>query len=202
MANYNSPAAAHKPAHGGYPDPDAYLYENSALGKTTGETAQVQQPKTGGPLTQEFGVTKVAALLAVLLGLRASVEDGTIRYYHALCWSLDDALEDAGEKPSAFVGIRDYLYRKWPDFSGSIAFPVPGRGTDDEDEAVADHWMRRYSDGEELDFDDPGDVADAYYNSVDDGILHDCNFWIGAYGEKRKQLLQFMIDELTKEATQ
>lgn len=183
MANYNSPAAAHTAAHGGYP-------------------GQVQEPKAEGPLTQEFGAGRVSSLLSALVGVRASVEDGTHYTDVALCGLLEDALEDAGEKYSAFVGIRDYLYRKWPDFSGNVAYPVPGRGTDDEDEDVADHWMRRYSFGEELDFDDSGDVADAYYNSVDDGILHDNNFWVGAYGEKRKQLLQFMIDELTKEATQ
>lgn len=182
MANYNSPAAAHKPAHGGY------------LG-------QVQEPKTEGPLTQEFGADKVSALLSALVSVRAGVEDCAAPDV-ALCSILEDTLEAHGENPYAFVDIRNYLYKKWPDFSGNATYPVPGRGTDEDDGTVSDHWMCRYSDGEELDFDDPATVADAYYNAVDDGILHDYDFWAGAYGEKRKQLLQFMIDELTKEAAQ
>ena len=180
MSNYNSPAAAHKPAHGGYP-------------------GQTPEPKAEGPLTQEFGADRVSALLSALLSVLAGVEDGTISTDTALCYNIEDVLEQHGENPYNFKDIRDYLYRKWPDFSGNSTYPVPGRGTDDEDEVVAEHWAARYSWGEELDFDNPSEVAEAYFNTVEDGVLHYEDFWTGAYGEKRKQLLQFMIDTLVKE---
>ena len=181
MSNYNSPAAARKPAHVGYP-------------------GQTPAPKAGGPLTRKFGGERVSALLSALMSVRADVEDETVRTKYGLCWQLDEALEDAGENPENLRELSNCLYRAWPDFSGDINYPVPGRGTDDEDEAVAGHWASYYyNDGEALDFDYPPEVAEAYYNAVEDGVLHDENFWAGAYGEKRKQLLQFMIDTLVAE---
>lgn len=181
MSKYNSPSAAHKPAHGGYP-------------------GQIQESKVEGPLTKKYGAKHVAVLLTALIGVRSGLEDGALSTSRSLCSALGCALRSAGEDEYDFVGIRHYLYQSWPDFSGRPIYPVPGRGTDEEDEAVAEHWAVAYSDGEELDFDDGAELAAAYFNAVDDGVLHDGNYWVGAYGQKRKQLLQYMIDELIKEA--
>lgn len=154
-------------------------------------------------LSEQHGAICVNVLLTCLLMARAEVEDGE-DLGQALCSKLDDcwSKSDTETHPLDAVNrLRRQLYREWPKFSGNETFPVPGRGTVEDEEIVAEVYLDRYTeDGEELDFDNQCKLADIYFNAVDDGDLHDGEYWTGRYGELRRELMQFMIDELQKEA--
>lgn len=66
--------------------------------------------------------------------------------------------------------IMDNLFRVWPEFSGNDLFPVPYT-----------------EDGERC-----ADPDSAFYGTDD--------LWIEEYGDTRKRLLAFMIDELQKDS--
>ena len=94
--------------------------------------------------------------------------------------------------------LRKQLFEEWPKYSGHACWPVPGHGTEEDDGLVYEYVMGRCN--EELDFDDQPRLAEMYFDAVKEGVLHNGNFWTGRYGYLRRELMQFMIDELQKEA--
>lgn len=65
--------------------------------------------------------------------------------------------------------LMDDLFLRWPEFSGNIKYPVPH----------------------------PTMAADDAYPMGVYG-LNDVSMWHGEYGESRRRLLRWMIDELSK----
>lgn len=76
-----------------------------------------------------------------------------------------------------WMQYRNYLFRKWPEYTGRINFPVP------------------------VPADEPIDVTDLERHMY----LRACNWktmWQGPYGAARYRLLQFMIDEIQRDYPQ
>jgi hypothetical protein len=148
-------------------------------------------------LSDRYGEICVNDLLGALLKSRAEVEDGD-GPVQSLCAKIES---HSNSSSSGVLTLSRQLFREWPKFSGCVTFPVPGRGTGEEDEIVAENYLSRYTvHGEELDFNNQIAVAYCYFNAVDDGKLHAGCLWTGLYGDLRRELMQFMIDELQKEA--
>lgn len=147
-------------------------------------------------LSEEYGAETVSALLSAMLLVREQVADG-VRPDQAICvriWALDTF---GGVRGLEAKTLLRHLYSVWPKFSGSRTYPVPGSGEDDE--LVVEYY--RDSVGFVPGPVDSGYLAEMYFDAVDGGELHDGDFWAGRYGELRRELMQFVIDELQKGAT-
>lgn len=142
-------------------------------------------------LSEEYGAETLSALLSAMLVVREQVADGE-RPHQAICvrlWAL------GGMRGLKAETLLRHLYSVWPKFSGNSAFPVPGSGEAPE---LVDEY---YGDDDAivplgLDL-----LAEMYYDAVDGGNLNGGDFWAGRYGELRRELMQFVIDELQKGAT-
>lgn len=84
----------------------------------------------------------------------------------------------AGHWSEQWEEIRDGLFEAWPEYSGNRYYPVPG-----------------------IECADPEETEPEYYDFEDAEVtFDDCsNMWEGEYGASRTRLLNFMIDEITKE---
>lgn len=152
-------------------------------------------------LSKVFDKAILSIMLESLLRVRAGIEEGHADESKAMCMLTSDYWcdNDVGLlQREALCRLRRYLYRSWPKFSGNSDFPVPGAGDKETDEIAAKAWVRDRH-GPDLDFGISSDVAEAYFDAVHGGGLNGGNMWAGAYGNLRRELLQFMIDELQKD---
>lgn len=88
---------------------------------------------------------------------------------HGICYNLDTLVSDEKDQDYWDV-VKHDLFRKWPEFSGSLTYPVPNKFL----------WVFTK---------DPGD---SYRDTID--------MWVGSYGRARLRLLNFLIKELERES--
>lgn len=114
---------------------------------------------------------KVLAACVELLRLADEGKVGDLR--KGICNNIDNLLwdtrttDDSYREASVFFDthVADVMWPRWPKFSGSVAYPIPGG-------------------------------HDVYYDMYEGG------YWVGEQGELRRELLQFTIEQLSKEQDQ
>lgn len=88
-----------------------------------------------------------------------------------ICYNVEIALASMSDVDDpAISNHMDNLFQQWPEFSDNLLFPVPYT-----------------EDGEHC-----ADPDSAFYATD--------NLWVDEYGDTRKRLLAFMIDELQKDS--
>lgn len=150
-------------------------------------------------LTERYNEAHLSLLslfLLGLLGLRAAVEDGleddsVFSAHQGVCYGVSQFLysafnpryEEFDAANEAWRRLRDSLFEAWPEFSGSVCYPVPGNGECDHDEEC-----------EETEEEYRCRDAEYAYDTAD-------NMWDGEYGARRMRLLQYMIDQIMSTVT-
>ena len=114
----------------------------------------------------------------------------------SLLSAMDDLEPSSAVSWPAVGRYKTELMARWPESSGSRAYPVSVPWVNlTSVEIVALEVTGVY----EEDGDDA--IAGALFDLVNDGTLHDGNFWYkgSEYGKARWRLLDWMIEELEKE---
>lgn len=146
-------------------------------------------------VVQIFGQDSCRALLHSALAVKDDIENEYAAGSTALCSALYQSLPSdisLNDKDDA-MGARDWLYRAWPEFSGSSGYPVPA--PEEDREKVAALLEYRLT---EVDWDIPKEAAEAFFDAVDIYGLYDGNFYDTdtEYGRSRIRLLDYIIATL------
>ena len=145
-------------------------------------------------------VSEYLLKLCRMAKVRLSTADPEPDYLTLGICSLLSAMDDL--EPSSAVSwpavdrYKTELMARWPESSGSGAYPV---SVPWENLTSVEIEELEYNDVYEEDGDDA--IAGVLFDLVDDGTLHDGNFWDKdtEYGKARWRLLDWMIEELEKE---
>lgn len=114
----------------------------------------------------------------------------------SLLSAMDDLVLSSAVSWPAVDRYKTKLMARWPEYSGSGAYPVSVPWWD-----LTSVEIKALEDNDVYEEDGDGVIAGALFGLVDDGTLHDGNFWYkhSEYGKARWRLLDWMIEELEKE---
>lgn len=98
-----------------------------------------------------------------------ALRDVKERPYRGICSSVWRTVPFDHPHKMEVSQLLDNLFQRWPEFSGNVGYPVPH----------------------------PTLAASSAYMMGTYG-LNDVSMWRGEYGESRRRLLNWMIDELSK----